>query len=78
MLMMSGSSVGLFSKGTIAIHLLSLLHMRYLTDFLNVCRPYLHIYLNQSDSEQQGIINLSQVKIDYKKDLENMLEVSNK
>ncbi|KAI9284130.1 hypothetical protein BC943DRAFT_326396 [Umbelopsis sp. AD052] len=39
-------------------------------------RPYLHIYLSQSDYEQQGIINLSQVKIDYKKDLEKMLEVS--
>ncbi|KAG2171295.1 hypothetical protein INT43_002917 [Umbelopsis isabellina] len=40
-------------------------------------RPYLHIYLNQSDSAQQGIINLSHVKVDYKKDLENMLERDN-
>ncbi|CAH1762191.1 4166_t:CDS:10 [Entrophospora sp. SA101] len=40
-------------------------------------RPYLFIYESQKETEEQGVINLGSVRVDYKKDLENMLERQN-
>ncbi|KAG9294943.1 hypothetical protein G9A89_017737 [Geosiphon pyriformis] len=37
-------------------------------------RPYLFIYESQKETEEQGVINLDSVRVDYKKDLELMLE----
>ncbi|CAJ0766045.1 1141_t:CDS:10 [Entrophospora sp. SA101] len=40
-------------------------------------RPYLFIYESQKETEEQGVINLASVRVDYKKDLENMLQRQN-
>ncbi|RUS28986.1 hypothetical protein BC938DRAFT_481206, partial [Jimgerdemannia flammicorona] len=40
-------------------------------------RPYIYIYANQSETDEQGVINLASVRIDYKKDLEDMLQRTN-
>ncbi|KAI9472234.1 MAG: hypothetical protein EXX96DRAFT_583345 [Benjaminiella poitrasii] len=37
-------------------------------------RPYVYIYTNQSETEEQGIINISNARIDYNRALENMLQ----
>ncbi|CAG8781404.1 9689_t:CDS:2, partial [Acaulospora morrowiae] len=37
-------------------------------------RPYLFIYESQKETEEQGVINLASVRVDYKKDLEDMLQ----
>jgi kinesin family protein 1 len=39
-------------------------------------RPYIYIYTNQSETEEQGIINVSNVRIDYNRALEQMIRVS--
>lgn len=38
-------------------------------------RPYIYIYTNQSETEEQGIINVSNVRIDYNRALEQMIKV---
>ncbi|CAG8657308.1 67_t:CDS:10, partial [Funneliformis mosseae] len=40
-------------------------------------RPYLFIYESQKETEEQGVINLASVRVDYKKDLEDMLQRQN-
>lgn len=37
-------------------------------------RPYMFIYGNQSETDEQGVINLASVRVDYKKHLEDMLK----
>ncbi|KAF9107094.1 kinesin-like protein Klp8 [Mortierella sp. AM989] len=37
-------------------------------------RPYMYIYTNSSETDELGIVNLTQVRVDYKQDLVNMLE----
>lgn len=40
-------------------------------------RPYIYIYTNQSETEEQGIINVSNVRIDYNRALEQMIKRNN-
>ncbi|CAG8485825.1 15941_t:CDS:10, partial [Acaulospora colombiana] len=40
-------------------------------------RPYLFIYESQKETEEQGVINIASVRVDYKKDLEDMLQRQN-
>ncbi|KAK9767804.1 hypothetical protein K7432_002085 [Basidiobolus ranarum] len=37
-------------------------------------RPYMFMYSSNSESDEQAVINLTAVRVDYKKDLENMLQ----
>ncbi|CAG8552603.1 7639_t:CDS:10 [Ambispora leptoticha] len=37
-------------------------------------RPYLFIYESQKETEEQGVVNLTSVRVDYKKDVELILE----
>ncbi|KAK9762739.1 hypothetical protein K7432_011241 [Basidiobolus ranarum] len=37
-------------------------------------RPYLYMYANHSESDEQAVINLTAVRVDYQQDLENMLQ----
>ncbi|KAF9586509.1 kinesin-like protein Klp8 [Lunasporangiospora selenospora] len=37
-------------------------------------RPYMYVYSNHSELEELTVMNLSQVRVDYKADLEEMLE----
>jgi hypothetical protein len=41
-----------------------------------VRRPYIYIYTDSSEMNEQGIINVSAVRIDYNEALEQMIEVS--
>ncbi|KAG0040939.1 kinesin-like protein Klp8 [Podila clonocystis] len=36
-------------------------------------RPYMYIYSNNSETDDLGVINLTHVRVDYKRDLEEML-----
>ncbi|KAI7822880.1 hypothetical protein BC939DRAFT_452877 [Gamsiella multidivaricata] len=36
-------------------------------------RPYMYIYANSSETEELTVLNLTQVRVDYKQDLEEML-----
>ncbi|KAI1308454.1 kinesin-like protein Klp8 [Mortierella claussenii] len=36
-------------------------------------RPYMYIYVNSTETEELGIVNLTHVRVDYKRDLEIML-----
>ncbi|KAF9924027.1 kinesin-like protein Klp8 [Linnemannia zychae] len=38
-------------------------------------RPYMYIYASNSEMEELGVINLSQIRVDYKQDLEEMLNM---
>ncbi|KAI9008854.1 hypothetical protein CLU79DRAFT_776037 [Phycomyces nitens] len=42
-----------------------------------VRRPYIYIYANQSETNEQGIINVSSVRVDYNRALENMINRTN-
>ncbi|RIB09101.1 kinesin protein [Gigaspora rosea] len=39
-----------------------------------IYRPYLFIYESPKETEEQGAINLASVRVDYKRDLEDMLQ----
>src|ERR1700759_5057147 len=39
-------------------------------------RPYMYIYCNNSETDELGVVNLTHVRVDYKRDLEEMLNVS--
>ncbi|KAF9199366.1 kinesin-like protein Klp8 [Haplosporangium sp. Z 27] len=39
-------------------------------------RPYMYIYTNSSETEELGIVNLTQVRVDYKQELVDMLQRS--
>ncbi|KAF9319375.1 kinesin-like protein Klp8 [Podila horticola] len=36
-------------------------------------RPYMYIYCNNSETDELGVVNLTHVRVDYKRDLEEML-----
>lgn len=40
-----------------------------------VRRPYIYIYSNESETDEQGIINVGSVRIDYNEALEQMIQV---
>lgn len=40
------------------------------------CRPYIYIYSNHSETDEQGVINVSSVRIDYNRALEQMIQVT--
>ncbi|KAG0367961.1 kinesin-like protein Klp8 [Gamsiella multidivaricata] len=37
-------------------------------------RPYMYIYTNSTETDELGVVNLTHVRVDYQKDLENMLK----
>ncbi|KAF9948553.1 kinesin-like protein Klp8, partial [Mortierella alpina] len=37
-------------------------------------RPYMYIYAHSSETDELGVVNLTHVRVDHQKDLENMLE----
>lgn len=39
-------------------------------------RPYIYIYTNENESDEQGVINVASVRIDYNEALEQMIQVS--
>jgi kinesin family protein 1 len=39
-------------------------------------RPYIYIYSNDTESDEQGVINVASVRIDYNEALEQMIQVS--
>lgn len=39
-------------------------------------RPYIFIYTNETESDEQGVINVGSVRIDYNEALEKMIQVS--
>lgn len=40
-------------------------------------RPYIYIYTNENESDEQGVINVASVRIDYNEALEQMIQRSN-
>lgn len=40
-------------------------------------RPYIYIYSNDTESDEQGVINVASVRIDYNEALEQMIQRSN-
>ena len=40
-----------------------------------IYRPYLFIYESQKETEEQGVINLASVRVDYQKYTEELLQV---
>lgn len=38
-------------------------------------RPYMYIYASNSEMEELTVVNLTHIRVDYKRDLEEMLEV---
>ncbi|KAG0170479.1 kinesin-like protein Klp8 [Apophysomyces sp. BC1015] len=40
-------------------------------------RPYIYIYTNQSETDEQGVINVSSVRVDYNRALEQMINRTN-
>ena len=65
----NGSSAGLLFEGKDSF---SKMHK----DTYYICRPYIYIYTNRSETDEQGVINVSSVRIDYNRNLEKMLNVS--
>jgi kinesin family protein 1 len=41
----------------------------------NKNRPFIIIYEDQSETEELGVLNLTSARVDYKTDLEEMLQV---
>ncbi|KAI1315790.1 kinesin-like protein Klp8 [Mortierella claussenii] len=41
--------------------------------FFVIRRPYMYIYANSSEMEELAVVNLTHVRVDYKRDLEEML-----
>jgi kinesin family protein 1 len=44
---------------------------------LNMCRPYMFMYSANSETHELGVINLTLVRVDHKRDLEHMLQRNN-
>ncbi|KAI7863812.1 hypothetical protein BDF14DRAFT_1876135 [Spinellus fusiger] len=40
-------------------------------------RPYIYLYTNQTETDEQGVINVSSVRIDYNRALEQMIQRTN-
>lgn len=54
----------------------SAVHDKWIKLWFVVRRPYIYIYMDQSETDEQGVINISSVRIDYNQALEQMIEVS--
>ncbi|KAI7852557.1 hypothetical protein BDC45DRAFT_443497 [Circinella umbellata] len=37
-------------------------------------RPYIYVYTNRSETDEQGVINVSSVRVDYNRELERMID----
>ncbi|ORX91101.1 kinesin-domain-containing protein [Basidiobolus meristosporus CBS 931.73] len=46
----------------------------WLKKWFVIRRPYMFMYSSNSENDEQAVINLTAVRVDYKKDLENMLQ----
>lgn len=55
----------------------SAVHDKWVKLWFVVRRPYIYIYTDQSETDEQGVINISSVRIDYNQALEQMIERSN-
>ncbi|KAI7877349.1 kinesin-domain-containing protein [Lichtheimia hyalospora FSU 10163] len=55
----------------------SAVHDKWIKLWFVVRRPYIYIYTDQSETDEQGVINISSVRIDYNQALEQMIERSN-
>ena len=40
-----------------------------------MCRPYIYVYTNRSETDELGVINVSSVRVDYNRELEKMINV---
>lgn len=56
----------------------SAVHDKWIKRWFVVRRPYIYIYSNHSETDEQGVINVSSVRIDYNRALEQMIEVFTK
>lgn len=54
----------------------SAVHDKWVKLWFVVRRPYIYIYTDQSETDEQGVINISSVRIDYNQALEQMIEAS--
>ena len=53
----------------------SAVHDKWIKRWFVVRRPYIYIYSSHSETDEQGVINVSSVRIDYNRALEQMIEV---
>ncbi|CAG8500612.1 8584_t:CDS:10 [Ambispora gerdemannii] len=49
-------------------------HVAWVKRWYVLRRPYLFIYESQKETEEQGVVNLTSVRVNYQKDVEKMLE----
>ncbi|KAI9318181.1 hypothetical protein BX666DRAFT_2026588 [Dichotomocladium elegans] len=55
----------------------SAIHDKWVRRWFVIRRPYIYIYMDQSEKDEQGMINVSSVRIDYNRALEQMIERTN-
>ncbi|KAI9267970.1 hypothetical protein BDA99DRAFT_558160 [Phascolomyces articulosus] len=55
----------------------SAVHDKWVKRWLVIRRPYIYIYTNHTETDEQGVINVSSVRIDYNRALEQMIERTN-
>ncbi|KAI8142449.1 hypothetical protein BJV82DRAFT_714044 [Fennellomyces sp. T-0311] len=55
----------------------SAVHDKWVKRWFVIRRPYIYIYMNHSETDEQGVINVSSVRIDYNRALEQMIERTN-
>ncbi|KAI9491045.1 hypothetical protein BDB00DRAFT_789841 [Zychaea mexicana] len=55
----------------------SAVHDKWVKRWLVIRRPYIYIYSNHTETDEQGVINVSSVRIDYNRALEQMIERTN-
>ncbi|KAI9317238.1 hypothetical protein BX666DRAFT_1857633 [Dichotomocladium elegans] len=65
------------SKRGYLIYQESAVHDRWTKRWFVLRRPYIYIYANNTETEELGLINVSSVRIDYNRALEQMIERSN-
>lgn len=63
------------SKRGYLVYQESAVHDKWIKRWFVVRRPYIYIYSNHSETDEQGVINVSSVRIDYNRALEQMIEV---
>lgn len=49
--------------------------MTFFFSHIEINRPFIIIYQDQTELEEIGVFNLSSARVDYKSDLEDMLQV---
>ncbi|CDS10964.1 hypothetical protein LRAMOSA03229 [Lichtheimia ramosa] len=65
------------SKRGYLVYQESAVHDKWIKRWFVVRRPYIYIYSNHSETDEQGVINVSSVRIDYNRALEQMIERPN-